>query len=82
MFKSKITQAQMDKIVDIGMESKDNMNALVAYGGDLYRQGIIKGAIVCTYLYSLAYIAGDCIFKICAESEKRKKIKQKKEEES
>lgn len=81
MFKSKIAQAQMDKIVDIGMESKDNMNALVAYGGDLYRQGIIKGTIVCTYLYSLAYIAGDCIFKICAEK-KRKKIKQKKDEES
>lgn len=80
MFKSKITQAQMDKIVEIGMESKDNCDAIVAYSGDLYRQAIIKGAIVCT----VAYIASDCILKVCATLKKKhdEKIKQKKDEES
>lgn len=78
MFKSKITQAQMDKIVEIGMESKDNCDAIVAYSGDLYRQAIIKGAIVCT----VTYIASDCILKVCATLKKRKKIKQKNGEES
>lgn len=80
MFKSKMTQAQMKKIMDIGMESKDNMNALVAYGGDLYRQGIIKSAIVC----NISYAAGKLIAKACVILKKKhdEKTKQKNEEES
>lgn len=80
MFKSKMTQAQMSKIVEIGMESEDNLNALVAYGGDLYRQGIIKSAIVC----NVAYTAGKLMVKACATLKKKhdKKTKQKNEEES
>ena len=43
-FKSVMTQEQMDEIISIGMDG--HTDALVAYGGDLYRQGVIKGAIV------------------------------------
>lgn len=80
MFKSKMTQAQMSKIVEIGMESEDNLNALVAYGGDLYRQGIIKSAIVC----NISYAAGKLIAKVCVTLKKKhdEKTKQKNEEES
>ena len=43
LFKSNITQKQIDEIMSIGMDG--HTEALAAYGSEMYKSGIIKGAI-------------------------------------
>ena len=65
-----------DEVVSIGMDG--HADALVAYGADLYRQGIIKGAVIGV----VGFVAGEIIAtSICTLVDKLKKKKLEKEEE-
>lgn len=74
MFKKIITEEQ---IIEIENMSKEHFDALVAYGGDMYRQGIFKGAIVAT-----AGIATGVVVSICWKVIKNKRKKTQENEES
>lgn len=43
MFKKLITEEQ---IIEIENMSKEHFDALVAYGADMYREGLCKGAVI------------------------------------
>lgn len=43
MFKKLITEEQ---IIEIENMSKDHLDALIAYGADMYREGLCKGAFI------------------------------------
>lgn len=43
-----------EQIIEIENLTKEHHDALVAYGADLYKQGLIKGAIVCVAGVTLA----------------------------
>lgn len=54
-----ITDEQKMEIVKLGAEHYD---ALIAYGGDMYRQGLINGAIWCAAGFGL-YKIGSFVYK-------------------
>ena len=74
MFKKCITEEQ---IIEIENMSKKHFDAVVAYGGDMYRQGIFKGAIIAT-----AGIATGATSSIVWRIIKNKRKKTQKNEES
>lgn len=74
MFKKCITEEQ---IIEIENMSKKHFDALVAYGGDMYRQGIFKGATIAT-----AGIATGATISIVWRIIKNKRKKTQKNEES
>lgn len=76
MKKSIITQEQIYRIVSIGMADKKNLDALVAYGGEMFRSGIIKGAVVVligTVAGTVILDSALCIYKAIDTKRKSKK---------
>ena len=62
LLKPIITQKQMDEIVSISMNG--HKEALVAYGADMYRNGIKKGAIATAaeiFICECAIVVYNCV---------------------
>ena len=74
MFKKCITEEQ---IIEIENMAKEHFDAVVAYGADMYRQGIVKGATL-----AAAGIATGVTSSIVWMIIKNKRKKTKKNEES
>ena len=55
MFKKIITEAQKDEIVKLA--NSGYTESLIAYGADIYRQGLCKGAIIGVTGIVIAFLA-------------------------
>ena len=53
--KSIITAEQMTEIIDISREHHD---ALIAFGADMYRSGIYRGALIAMAGFGIGLVAG------------------------
>lgn len=73
MFKKLITEDQKREIEKL---AENHCDALIAYGADMHRRGIIRGAI-CTYIgLAVGYYGAACIDR-CIK--KHKSTKEEKE---
>lgn len=68
IMKTIMTMAQQKELVAIGTE---HLNTLVAYGGDMYRMGLVKGAVI--------GVVASAIVSIVVEIKKETKNRKKKE---
>lgn len=73
MFKKIITEEQ---IIEIENMSKEHFDALVAYGADMYRQGIFKGAVIAAVGTAVGAAISAGVMEVI---NKRKKTQEKEE---
>ena len=75
IMKTIMTMAQQKELVAIGTE---HLETLVAYGGDMYRMGIIKGA-KCALTGAVVGIVARAVVSIVVEIKKETKNRKEKE---
>ena len=75
IMKTIMTMAQQKELVAIGIE---HLDTLVAYGGDMYRMGFVKGAKIALTGAVIGVVAS-AIVSIVVEIKKETKNRKKKE---
>lgn len=71
-----ITESQKKEIEALIAKEPEFVNALVAFGADMYRKGIIVGGIAATFGCGLALL----VSKISEHNQKKRKTIKNKEE--
>lgn len=75
IMKTIMTMAQQKELVAIGTE---HLDTLVAYGGDMYRMGLVKGA-KCALTGAVIGVVASTVVSIVDEIKKETKNRKKKE---
>ena len=75
IMKTIMTMAQQKELVAIGTE---HLDTLVAYGGDMYRMGLVKGA-KCALMGAVIGVVARTVVSIVVEIKKETKNRKEKE---